>query len=213
MPATPTPAPERRAAAAGRCTPRRSRGTLKDGRRRPEPCGVCSVPGNVEELHQQHAPVDAVNPHQARLGSTLHARTLLAHLLRAGQHPHPAAGHEVFAARLEGLQPPVAVAVAFVIQTATSWISSFCPHLIDHQLADRQRVICCSIDGLSIEDQRIAWIVSVVRNDETLTHRFWMVQINAQPDRGRRGLGTRAQEPGQPQGFGHVLGTPPWGKP
>jgi len=28
--ATPTPAPERRAAAAGRCTPRRSRGTLKD---------------------------------------------------------------------------------------------------------------------------------------------------------------------------------------
>ena len=36
MPATPTPAPERRAAAAGRCTPRRSRGTLKDGRRRPQ---------------------------------------------------------------------------------------------------------------------------------------------------------------------------------
>jgi len=37
---------------AGRCTPRRSRGTLKDGRRRtercaqripPEPCGVCSA--------------------------------------------------------------------------------------------------------------------------------------------------------------------------
>jgi hypothetical protein len=37
LPATPTPAPERRAAAAGRCTPRRSRGTLKDGRCRPEP--------------------------------------------------------------------------------------------------------------------------------------------------------------------------------
>jgi hypothetical protein len=36
---TPTPAPERRAAAAGRCTPRRSRGTLKDGRCPPEPCG------------------------------------------------------------------------------------------------------------------------------------------------------------------------------
>ena len=33
---TPSPAPERRAAAAGRCTPRRSRGTLKDGPRRPE---------------------------------------------------------------------------------------------------------------------------------------------------------------------------------
>ena len=31
--ATPTPDPERRAAAAGRCTPRRSRGTLKDSRR------------------------------------------------------------------------------------------------------------------------------------------------------------------------------------
>ena len=36
----PTSAPDRRAAAAGRCRPRRSRGRLKDGRRRPEPCGV-----------------------------------------------------------------------------------------------------------------------------------------------------------------------------
>jgi len=33
----------RRAAAAGRCTPRHSRGTLKDGRRRPEPCGARSA--------------------------------------------------------------------------------------------------------------------------------------------------------------------------
>ena len=33
---TPSPAPKRRAAAAGRCSPRRSRGTLKDGRRRLE---------------------------------------------------------------------------------------------------------------------------------------------------------------------------------
>ena len=41
LPATPTPAPGRRAAAAGRCTPRRSRGTLKDGRCRPEPYGDC----------------------------------------------------------------------------------------------------------------------------------------------------------------------------
>ena len=49
LPATPTPAPERRAAAAGRCTPRRSRGTLKDGRRRPEPCGVCSA--HMGQLH------------------------------------------------------------------------------------------------------------------------------------------------------------------
>ena len=36
---TKSPALERRAAAAGRCTPRPSRGTLKDGRRRPKPCG------------------------------------------------------------------------------------------------------------------------------------------------------------------------------
>ena len=36
LPATPAPAPERRAEAAGRCTPRCSRGTLKDGRRRPD---------------------------------------------------------------------------------------------------------------------------------------------------------------------------------
>ena len=42
LPATPTPAPERGAAAAGRYTPRRSRGTLKDGRRRPKPCGDCT---------------------------------------------------------------------------------------------------------------------------------------------------------------------------
>jgi len=112
LPATLTPAPERRAAAAGRCTPRRSRGTLNDGRCRtgrcaqrirPEPCGGCSAPGNVQELHQQHAPVGAMDPHQARLGSTLHARTLLAHLLGGGQNPHPAAGHEVFAACLKGL--------------------------------------------------------------------------------------------------------------
>ena len=55
LPATPTPAPERRAAAAGRCTPRQSRGTLKDGRRRPETCGGCSTEGKAGELHQQQA--------------------------------------------------------------------------------------------------------------------------------------------------------------
>ena len=43
MPTTTPPASERRAAAAGRCTPRHSRGTLKDGRRRPEPCGARSA--------------------------------------------------------------------------------------------------------------------------------------------------------------------------
>ena len=42
MPTTPTsPDPERRAAAAGRCTPRHSRGTLKDSRCRTEPSGAC----------------------------------------------------------------------------------------------------------------------------------------------------------------------------
>ncbi len=30
----------------------------QDGRRRPEPCGGCSAPGDIEELHQQDAPVD-----------------------------------------------------------------------------------------------------------------------------------------------------------
>jgi hypothetical protein len=41
LPATLTPAPERRAAAAGRCRPRPSRGTMKDGRCRTELFGVC----------------------------------------------------------------------------------------------------------------------------------------------------------------------------
>jgi hypothetical protein len=45
LPATPkTLAPERRAAAAGRCRPRHSRGTLKDGRCRPQPCGSVISP-------------------------------------------------------------------------------------------------------------------------------------------------------------------------
>jgi hypothetical protein len=51
MPATLTPAPELRAATAGRCTPRRSRGTLKDGRCRPEPCGA---PGTVFRAWSGH---------------------------------------------------------------------------------------------------------------------------------------------------------------
>jgi hypothetical protein len=58
LPATPTaPAPERRAAAAGRCTPRRSRGTLKDGRCRPESCGDCSA---LSRKGQQSAEVTPV---------------------------------------------------------------------------------------------------------------------------------------------------------
>ena len=55
---TPSPAPERRAAAAGRCTPRRSRGTLKDGRRRPEPCGACSARSGKS---QQSSEITAVS--------------------------------------------------------------------------------------------------------------------------------------------------------
>jgi hypothetical protein len=55
--------------------------------------------------------VGAMDPHQARLGSTLHARTFLAHLLGGSQHPHPAAGHEALAACFKDLQPAVLVAV------------------------------------------------------------------------------------------------------
>jgi hypothetical protein len=62
--------------------------------------------------------------------------------------------------------------------------------LIDDQLADRQWVIGSGLDGLSIEDHWIGCIVSVVRKDEAPTHRHWMVQIDGQPERGRRGLGT-----------------------
>lgn len=63
MPATPTPAPERRAAAAGRCTPRRRRGTLKDGRCRPEPCGGCSA---LSGKSQQCSQITAVSSLKSR---------------------------------------------------------------------------------------------------------------------------------------------------
>jgi hypothetical protein len=161
MPSTPTPAPERRAAAS-----------------RPEPCGACSAPRNVQELHQQHAPMGAVDLHQARLRSTLHPRTLLAHLLGGGQNPHPAAGHEIFAACLKGLQPPVLVAVAFVVQAPACGIGPLCPDLIDQplrgslrlQLSDRQWVLCRCVNGLTIEHQRVARVLTVVRNDQSVAH-------------------------------------------
>ena len=49
---------------------------------------------------------------------------LLAHLLGAGEHPHPAAGHEILAARLENLQPSMLIAVAFAVQAASRGV---CP--------------------------------------------------------------------------------------
>lgn len=54
-------------------------------------------------------------PDQARPGSLLHGGALPAHLLGAGPPTHVAAHHESFAACLEAPQPPVAVAVALVV--------------------------------------------------------------------------------------------------
>ena len=45
LPATPTPAPERRAAAAGRCTPRHSRGTLRTAVADQSPAAVAHPQG------------------------------------------------------------------------------------------------------------------------------------------------------------------------
>jgi hypothetical protein len=76
-----------------------------------------------------------MDPHQSRLGSTIHARTLLADLLRGGQHPHPTAGHEVLAACLKDLQPAVLVAVTIVVQAFIGGVGSLCLDLIHHQLS------------------------------------------------------------------------------
>jgi hypothetical protein len=45
-----------------------------------------SAPGSIQELHQQHAPVRAVDPYQASLGNLLHVGAFLVHLLGAGEH-------------------------------------------------------------------------------------------------------------------------------
>ena len=135
-------------------------------------------PGDVEELHQQHSPVGAMDPHQAIFGGTSHSGTLLAHLLGGCQHPHPAAGHEVFAACLKGLQSPVLVAVAFVVQAPTCGIAPLCPDLIDQplrgslrlQLSDRQWIPRRCVNGFTIEHQRVAWVVTVVGNDQSVGH-------------------------------------------
>ena len=65
MPTTPNTGPGRRAAAADRCTPRRSRGTLKDGRCRPEPCGVCSALRHNLEHRQALFKVQPASLHKA----------------------------------------------------------------------------------------------------------------------------------------------------
>jgi hypothetical protein len=62
---------------------------------------------------------------------------LLAHLLGAGEHPHPAAGHEILAARLENLQPSMLIAVAFAVQAASRGVCPLSPDLVDHQLPNR----------------------------------------------------------------------------
>jgi ABC-type uncharacterized transport system permease subunit len=59
-----------------------------------------------------------VDLHQAHLGGLLHPGALLAHLLSAGEDPHPATGYEVLAGLLKGLQPSVLVVVALVVQVS-----------------------------------------------------------------------------------------------
>ena len=62
MPTTPTPDPERRAAAAARYRPRRSRGTLKDGRCRTDRCALqidtepCGASGSLSDRFFAHNP-------------------------------------------------------------------------------------------------------------------------------------------------------------
>jgi hypothetical protein len=133
----------------------------------------CSAPGNVQELHQQHASVGSMDGHQARPGGLRHARSLALHLLCRSQNPHPAAGHEVLVPSLEGLQPPMPVAAALVVEVepATSGICSLSPDLIDHKIADRQPVLRGGIDGVAIQHQRVARVVAVACNDQTWTDR------------------------------------------
>ena len=88
-----------------------------------------------------------VDLHQARLGRTLQARTLLADLFRGGQHPHPA----------------VLVAVALVVQASTGGVGALCPHLIHQLLRGSLR--------LELSDrQRVARVLKVVRNDQSLAY-------------------------------------------
>jgi hypothetical protein len=108
--------------------------------------------------------------HQPRLGGLLHPGALLAHLLGAGEHPHPATGHEVLAACFKGLQPSVLVVVALVVQAPACGIASLRPDLVDQllrgslwlQLADGDWIQRSCVDGLTVEHQRVARVVTVV---------------------------------------------------
>ena len=120
----------------------------------------------------------AVDGHQTLPRGLVHAGPLLAHLRGAGEHPHPAAGHEVLAARLENLQPSMLVAVALVVEAPAGGIRSLRPHLIHQplrgslrlQLPDRQWVLCRCVNGLTIKHQRVARVLTVVRNDQSVAH-------------------------------------------
>ena len=92
----PTLAPERRAAAAGRCTPRRSRGTLKDGRRRPKPCGVCTP---AAAAHRRRTARDARETRASGPGQTGWTR-----LQSAPTHAHRG--------RTRGLKPLCSLALS-----------------------------------------------------------------------------------------------------
>ncbi len=143
---------------------------------------------DVEKLHHQHAAVGAMDLHQAIFGGTFHSGTLLAHLLDAGQHPHPAAGHEVFATCLKGLQPPLLVAVAFVVQASPRGIGPLSPDLIDQplrgslrlQLSDRLWILRRCVNGFTNEYQRVAWVVTVVGNDQASGHKLspWQIRTS-----------------------------------
>jgi len=94
------------------------------------------------------------------------------------QHQHPAAGHEVLAACFKDLQPAVLVAVALVVQATTGGVGSLCPDLIPQplqgslrlQLPDRQWVLCRCVNRLTIKHQRVAWVLTVVRHDQSVAH-------------------------------------------
>jgi len=145
--------------------------------------------------------------------STLHARTLLAHPLGASQHPHPAAGHAVLAACFKDLQPAVLVAVALVVQASTDGVGSLCPDLIHQplrgslrlQLPDHQWVPCRCVNGLTVEHQRVARVLTVVGNDQSSGHdrrvlsgsalQSWRPGTDRAAD-GRKHLGTQEEPHG-----------------
>ena len=102
---------------------------------RPANGGAVAPKGAPNEFDRSPAvPAQPQGTSMNSTSSTLHARTLLAHPLGAGQHPHPAAGHAVLAACFKDLQPAVLVAVALVVQASTDGVGSLCPDLIHQPL-------------------------------------------------------------------------------